>query len=373
MPRRNWDGKERLQTLRLTPPQMERSSSPFAAVRIHTHQTEIAQGYVTLASGCRAGLGGQFLQTAEQGIAAGADLSEPPHRAGKKRSTFPKSCAPHCRNISSGCLVGEPGSGKTTVLRSMAQELARQKSSSPSSTNGGSCLPECPGGLSPARHWTSFPASRRDRLCRWRCILSPQVLLLDELGGMEEVSALEQGMFSGGFRCYPSRWDPRKKRVGRPQVQVLQARGAVKVLVWLKAGRRRARSGRPGFYERKQSARIWGRSALCSAAGVSGTASACGHPSISGRFKRTIELPDRIRREIEFRRADLASLFVRLQREGLVGQAAGSLQELEPFPQLSRRKRPRSKTAWRALAVRKRSRNASGLRCTSRTVRNVPG
>ena len=46
-------------------------------------------------------------------------------------------------------------------------------------------------------------------------------------------------------------------------------------------------------------------------------------------LQRTIELLDRIRREIEFRRADLASLFVRLQREGLVGQAAGSLQELE--------------------------------------------
>ena len=56
-------------------------------------------------------------------------------------------------------------------------------------------------------------------------------------------------------------------------------------------------------------------------------------------LQRTIELLDRIRREIEFRRADLASLFVRLQREGLVGQAAGALQELEPFPQLSRREK----------------------------------
>ena len=44
-------------------------------------------------------------------------------------------------------------------------------------------------------------------------------------------------------------------------------------------------------------------------------------------LQRTIELLDRIRREIEFRRADL------------VGQAAGSLQELEPFPQLSRREK----------------------------------
>ena len=56
-------------------------------------------------------------------------------------------------------------------------------------------------------------------------------------------------------------------------------------------------------------------------------------------LQRTIELLDRIRREIEFRRADLAALFVCLQREGLVGQAAVSLQELEPFPQLSRREK----------------------------------
>ena len=57
-----------LQMLRLTPPQMEEILFTLCGGSVHTHQTEIAQGYVTLASGCRAGLGGQFLQTAEQGI-----------------------------------------------------------------------------------------------------------------------------------------------------------------------------------------------------------------------------------------------------------------------------------------------------------------
>ena len=63
--------------------------------------------------------------------------------------------------------------------------------------------------------------------------LSPQVLLLDELGGMEEVSALEQGMFSGVDFVATLHAGTPEEAVGRPQVQALQARGAVKVLVWL--------------------------------------------------------------------------------------------------------------------------------------------
>lgn len=43
-----------LQTLRLTPPQMEEILFTLCGGSVHTHQTEIAQGYVTLASGCRA-------------------------------------------------------------------------------------------------------------------------------------------------------------------------------------------------------------------------------------------------------------------------------------------------------------------------------
>ena len=52
---------EALQTLRLTPPQMEEILFTLCGGSVHTHQTEIAQGYVTLASGCRAGLGGRAM------------------------------------------------------------------------------------------------------------------------------------------------------------------------------------------------------------------------------------------------------------------------------------------------------------------------
>ena len=117
-----------LQTLRLPPPQMEEILFTLCGGSVHTHQTEIAQGYVTLASGCRAGLGGQFLQTAEQGIVLQELTSVNLRIAREKTIDLPEALRAALQEHFIGMpLVGAPGSGKTTVLRSMAQELARQK------------------------------------------------------------------------------------------------------------------------------------------------------------------------------------------------------------------------------------------------------
>ena len=49
-----------LQKLRLTPLQMEEIFVTLCGGSVHSHETEIAAGYVTLSCGCRAGLAGQF-------------------------------------------------------------------------------------------------------------------------------------------------------------------------------------------------------------------------------------------------------------------------------------------------------------------------
>lgn len=64
--------------------------------------------------------------------------------------------------------------------------------------------------------------------------LSPQVLLLDELGGMEEVRALEQGLFSGVefiTTLHASSWD---EAFRRPQLCALRQSGALQVAVLLR-------------------------------------------------------------------------------------------------------------------------------------------
>ena len=106
-----------LQTLRLTPPQMEEILFTLCGGSVHTHQTEIAQGYVTLASGCRAGLGGQFLQTAEQGIVLQELTSVNLRIAREKTIDLPEELRAALQEHFIGMLlVGEPGSGKTTTL-----------------------------------------------------------------------------------------------------------------------------------------------------------------------------------------------------------------------------------------------------------------
>ena len=64
--------------------------------------------------------------------------------------------------------------------------------------------------------------------------LSPQVILLDELGGMQEVEALEQGLFSGVDFVATLHASSLEEAFRRPQVQALKARGALRVMVLLR-------------------------------------------------------------------------------------------------------------------------------------------
>jgi stage III sporulation protein AA len=71
--------------------------------------------------------------------------------------------------------------------------------------------------------------------------LGPQVILLDELGGMDEVTALEQGFFSGVdfvASVHAASWE---EALRRPQVQYLQTHGMVRAAALLEG---RANPGR---------------------------------------------------------------------------------------------------------------------------------
>ena len=174
-----------LQRMLLTPQQMEEILFTLCGGSVHTHQTEIAQGYVTGPSGCRAGLGGRFLQNPEQGIV----LRE---------------------------LV------RQKKLVSVIDERRELFSGSSRRKSPGEALDVIAG----------IPKGQAVQMALRT--LSPQILLLDELGGLDEVTALEQGLFSGVDFIATLHAASPEEAVGRPQVQALQARGALHVLVWLK-------------------------------------------------------------------------------------------------------------------------------------------
>ena len=63
--------------------------------------------------------------------------------------------------------------------------------------------------------------------------LSPQVILLDELGGLEEAAALEQGFFGGVDFIASIHASSADEALCRPQVQYLCQRGMLRALVAL--------------------------------------------------------------------------------------------------------------------------------------------
>ena len=133
-------------------------------------------------------------------------------------------------------LIGEPDSGKTTLLRSIAQALAARDKTV--------CVIDerreiCPGATVPYEQKTmsvdeisGLPKAMAVQMALRT--LSPQFILLDELGGTEEVRALEQGMFSGAAiiaTLHASSWE---EAFCRPQLQEFRACGALQAAVLLR-------------------------------------------------------------------------------------------------------------------------------------------
>ena len=234
-------------------------------------------------------------------------------------------------------LVGEPGSGKTTLLRSMARELVCQKKlvsviDERRELFSGNSRRKSPGEALDVI--SGIPKGQAVQMALRT--LSPQILLLDELGGLDEVTALEQGLFSGVDFIATLHAASPEEAVGRPQVQALQARGALHVLVWLKGRAEPGQVREVRFYEQSL---LHGIGAVCLVfcGWCVGDGVCIRAEAHRQALQKTIALLERIRREIEFRRTDLRALLCAMQREGLVGQAEHSLQTLAPDPALTRR------------------------------------
>lgn len=225
-----------LEELRLTPMQMEEIFFTLCGGSVHAHQAEIAQGYISTAGGCRAGLAGRFWQNPEEGIVLQELTSLNLRIARRKVLPLPPELKETLRGHFTGILLaGEPDSGKTTLLRSIAGELLHQDRVVSVIDERREIFADASGGED-LDVISGLPKGQAVQMALRT--LSPQVILLDELGGMEEVTALEQGLFSGvDFIATLHAASPEEATV-RPQVRYLMERGAVRVLVWL-AGRRK--------------------------------------------------------------------------------------------------------------------------------------
>ena len=170
---------------------------------VHTHQAELAQGYLTTASGCRVGVGGRFVLRGPEDVVL-QRLSSLNFRIARPICTeLPAElCTLLQGHFIGALLVGEP-------------ELF------PPERQNGDAL-DCISGL---------PKGRAVQMALRT--LAPQVILLDELGDLTEVAALEQGFFSGVEFVASVHAATLEDALQRPQVRVLQQQGALRFLVLL--------------------------------------------------------------------------------------------------------------------------------------------
>ena len=186
---------------------------------VHTHQAELAQGYLTTASGCRVGVGGRFVLRGPEDVVLQRLLSLNFRIARPICTELPAElCTLLQGHFIGALLVGEPDSGKTTLLRQIARELAAQKRAVAVIDERGELFPperqngdalDCISGL---------PKGRAVQMALRT--LAPQVILLDELGDLTEVAALEQGFFSGVEFVASVHAATLEDALQRPQVRV---------------------------------------------------------------------------------------------------------------------------------------------------------
>ena len=199
---------------------------------VHAHQTELAHGFLTTPSGCRVGVAGRYVdrdgQTVLQQV-QGLNL----RIARAVPVQLPDELLVQLKKHFIGMLlVGEPDSGKTTLLRQIARELAGMQRRACVVDERCEIFP--PGDsekMPPLDLLSGIPKERAVQMALRT--LSPQVILLDELGTLAETAALEQGFYSGVDFVASVHAASVEEAARRPQVQALQRHGMLRVFVLL--------------------------------------------------------------------------------------------------------------------------------------------
>ncbi len=227
-------GPPELCGLRLNGAQIEEAFYALCGGSVHAHQAELAEGYLTLPGGHRVGVGGQYLAHPEEGVILRRVRSLNIRVARLREAALPPSLTAVLQGRFTGLLVaGEPDSGKTTLLRSIARWLSEQARAVAVIDEREELWPaafaaaRCP----PLDILSGLPKGRAVQMAL--STLAPQDVKLDELGGMEEVQGLEQGFFGGVDFVASLHAASMEELLRRPQVTYMKRQQMIRVVVLL--------------------------------------------------------------------------------------------------------------------------------------------
>lgn len=212
---------------------------------IHTQQEHIAQGFVTLPGGHRLGLCGTAV-TQRDKLVNVRDISALNLRIAREK----QDCSlPVLRQLGprlpSFLLAGPPASGKTTILRDIARQVSSGRFQRPMKVavvdERGEIAAAYQGvpqnDLGPCTDvLDGYPKSVG--ISTALRVLSPHVVLCDEIGTMEEVEAVIPGLHSGVVFILSVHAASKAELLRREQIRALLKTGAFAHVVLLGNGSR---------------------------------------------------------------------------------------------------------------------------------------
>lgn len=208
---------------------------------VHSCQSQISEGFITVRGGHRAGLCGTAVM-ADGKITGMRSISGISLRVARQIIGASDALLPYA--LSGGLLLaGAPGSGKTTMLRDLARQLSGGAECAPHTVVvvdergelAGSWQGERQADLGPCCDvLDGFPKAQG--ILQAVRTLAPEYIICDEVGTAAEAQAIEAGMNAGARTIVSVHAGSKDELIQRSAVQSLLASGAFQTAVLLASG-----------------------------------------------------------------------------------------------------------------------------------------